>query len=120
MKLTNEERRRVFQLGHSYAKKYIEDGIYDNYRKAFKVGLILSYAYYRGVKNYRAYGAEIDVSNIVYDGRFKVYSKFNSAFVYEIRQVKGARWNGEYWSAPAKEIKKVRQILKEVYDVKEP
>lgn len=120
MKLTIEERRKVFRLGHTYAKRYIEDGIYDNYRKAFKVGLILSYAYYRGVKNYRDYGAEIDVSNIVYDGRFKVYTKFNWAFVYEIREVKGARWNGVYWSAPAREIEKVRQILKEVYGVKEP
>lgn len=120
MKLTNEERRKVFQLAHSYAKRYIEDGIYDNYRKAFKVGLVLSYAYWRGVKNYREYGAEIDVSDIVYDGRFKVYTKFNWAFVCEIREVKGARWNGVYWSAPAKEIKKVRQILKDVYGVKEP
>lgn len=120
MKFTNEERKKIFRLAHSYARQYIKDGIFKAYRKAFKFGLKASYAYWRGVKNYRDYGAEIDVSNILYDGRFKVYTKFNWAFVYEIRKVKGARWNGEYWSAPAREAKKVRQILKDVYGVKEP
>ena len=120
MKITKEERKRIFRLGHSYAKQYIKDGFFNDYRKAFKLGLKLAYANKRSAENRRKYGAMIDLDDILYDGYISVYTKYNAKFVHEIHTVKGARWNGACWTAPIKEVGKVRQILREVYGVKEP
>ena len=49
------------------------------------------------------------------DGRIYIYTPYNSHFVNELKNVVGAKWNGEAWSAPGDSIDIVREIMMKCY-----
>ena len=49
------------------------------------------------------------------DGRIYIYTPYNSHFVTKVKNIGGAKWTGEAWSAPGDSIDVVREILMECY-----
>jgi hypothetical protein len=45
----------------------------------------------------------------------KVYTPYNSAFVRRVKNIGGARWDGEYWIIPAHAVGICRQYMRDIY-----
>lgn len=52
---------------------------------------------------------------IPFGDEVKVYTSYNSAFVRRIKNIGGARWDGECWIIPAHAVNICRQYMRDIY-----